>query len=75
MGDVSHAVPSIHPWLGIVEAGSALCHTHPFAEAAVSERGLDSAIVAAKALARTAIELLADTELRESVRAEWEARG
>jgi amidohydrolase len=75
MGDVSHAVPSIHPWLGIVEPGSALCHTHPFAEAAVSDRGLDVAVVAAKALARTAIELLADAELRKSVRAEWEARG
>ena len=75
MGDVSHAVPSIHPWLGIVDAGTALCHTHPFAEAAVSDRGLDAAVIAAKALARTAIELLADADLRKSVRAEWEARG
>jgi amidohydrolase len=75
MGDVSHVVPSIHPWLGIVDAGTALCHTHPFAEAAASERGLDVAIVAAKAMARTAIELLADAGLRKSVRAEWEARG
>jgi amidohydrolase len=74
MGDVSHVVPSIHPWLGIVDAGSALCHTHPFAEAAASDRGLDVAVVAAKALARTAIELLADAALRKSVRAEWEAR-
>ena len=74
MGDVSHAVPSIHPWLGIVDAGSALCHTHPFAEAAVSDRGLEAAVVAAKALARTAIELLADANLRKNVRAEWEVR-
>jgi metal-dependent amidase/aminoacylase/carboxypeptidase family protein len=75
MGDVSHVVPSIHPWLGIVDAGSAICHTHPFADAAASDRGLDAAIVAAKALARTAIELLADAELRESVRTAWAARG
>jgi amidohydrolase len=75
MGDVSHVLPAIHPWLGIVDAGAALCHTHSFAEAAVSERGLDAAVVAAKALARTAIELLADAELRKSVRTEWEARG
>jgi len=74
MGDVSHVLPSIHPWLGIVDAGTALCHTHPFADAAVSDRGLDVAIVAAKALARTAIELLADAELRKSVRKEWEER-
>ena len=74
MGDVSHVVPSIHPWLGIVDAGAAICHTHTFAEAAVSDRGFDAAIAAAKALARTAIELLADADLRASVRKEWEAR-
>jgi metal-dependent amidase/aminoacylase/carboxypeptidase family protein len=75
MGDVSHVVPSIHPWLGIVDAGTALCHTHPFADAAGSDRGLDTAIVAAKALARTAIEVLADAELRASAQREWGARG
>jgi amidohydrolase len=75
MGDVSHVVPSIHPWLGIVDPGTALCHTHPFAEAAIDSRGLETAIVAAKALARTALEVLADADLRGRVRAEWEARG
>jgi amidohydrolase len=74
MGDVSHVLPSIHPWLGIVDAGAALCHTHSFAEAAISERGFDAAIAAAKAMARTAIELLGDADLRQSVRGEWEAR-
>jgi hypothetical protein len=75
MGDVSHVVPAIHPWLGIVDAGTAICHTHPFADAAASDRGLDTAIVAAKALARTAIDVLSDPTLRTSARAEWEARG
>jgi metal-dependent amidase/aminoacylase/carboxypeptidase family protein len=75
MGDVSHVVPSIHPYLGIVDEGVALCHTHPFTAASASDRGLDAAIVAAKALARTAIEVLADAELRGALRAEWEARG
>ena len=28
MGDVSHVVPSIHPWLAIVDEGAALCHEH-----------------------------------------------
>jgi amidohydrolase len=74
MGDVSHVVPAIHPWLGIVDAGTALCHTHRFAQAAVSERGLETAIVAAKALAKTALEVLADADLRRAVRAEWERR-
>jgi amidohydrolase len=74
MGDVSHVVPSIHPWLAIVDADVAQCHTHAFARAAASERGTETAIVAAKALARTAIELLADAGLRSRVRAEWERR-
>jgi amidohydrolase len=74
MGDVSHVVPSIHPYMGIVEEGGALCHTHKFAEAAASERGYEASIVAAKALARTAIELLADDGLLKSVREDWQRR-
>jgi amidohydrolase len=74
MGDVSHVVPSIHPWLAIVEEGGALCHEHRFAEAAGTESAARTAVVAAKALARTAIELIGDAELREAVSAEWRAR-
>ena len=74
MGDVSHVVPSIHPWLAIVEQGEALCHEHRFAEAAGADEAGRTALVAAKALARTAIELIADAELRAAVSAEWAAR-
>ena len=73
MGDVSHVVPSIHPYLAIVDENVALCHQHHFAHAAASERGHDTAMSAAKALARTAIELLVDEPLRASVRDEWRA--
>jgi amidohydrolase len=71
MGDVSHVVPSIHAYLAIVGENEALCHQHAFAHAAGSDRGIDTALTAAKALARTAVELLADDELRRSVHAEW----
>jgi amidohydrolase len=74
MGDVSHVVPSIHPWLAIVGEGEAMCHEHRFAEAAASEGGGHTALVAAKALARTAIEFLADPGLRAAVTAEWGER-
>jgi amidohydrolase len=74
MGDVSHVVPSIHPYLAIVGENEALCHQHAFADAAASDRGIDTAITAAKALARTAVELLASDELRAAVRDEWESR-
>lgn len=74
MGDVSHVVPSIHPWLAIVDEGAALCHEHRFAEAAGTDGAGRAALVAAKALARTAIELIADGELRAAVSAEWRGR-
>ena len=74
MGDVSHVVPSIHPWLAIVKEGEALCHEHRFAEAAATDTAGDTAIIAAKALARTAIEFLASEELRATVSAEWRRR-
>jgi amidohydrolase len=71
MGDVSHVVPSIHPWLAIVDEGAALCHEHRFAQAAAADRGTEAAIVAAKALARTAVEVLLDADLRAAISAEW----
>lgn len=70
MGDVSHAVPSIHPYLAIVDEGTSMCHEHSFTAASCSERGIATALVAAKALARTAVELLADADLRAAVAAE-----
>jgi amidohydrolase len=74
MGDVSHVVPSIHPWLAIVDEGAALCHEHRFAEAAAAEPAARTALVAAKSMARTAVDLLSDPQLLAEVRAEWQAR-
>jgi amidohydrolase len=73
MGDVSHVLPAIHPWLAIVDEGTALCHEHRFAEAAATDGAGKTALVAAKVLARTAVEFLADAELRAAVTAEWES--
>ena len=74
MGDVSHAVPSIHPWLAIVGEGASMCHERTFASAAAAAPGYATAVMAAKAMARTAIELLGDAELLGEVNAEWRAR-
>ena len=73
MGDVSHVVPSIHPYLAIVDENEALCHQHRFAAAAASDRGLNTACDAAKALARTAVEVLSDEPLRRAMHEEWRA--
>jgi amidohydrolase len=73
MGDVSHVVPSIHPYLAVVDEGGPLIHDREFVAAAASDRGLDTALAAAKALARTAVEVLADAKLRTDLRTEWSA--
>ena len=73
MGDVSHVVPSIHPYLAICDEGSTTCHEHAFAAAACSERGIATTMIAAKAMARTALEILADTQLRTAIRDEFAA--
>lgn len=73
MGDVSHVVPSIHPYLAIVDEGESMCHEHRFAAAAGSDRGFLTALDAAKALAKTAVELLVDEDLRKTARDEWRA--
>jgi amidohydrolase len=74
MGDVSHVVPAIHPWLAIVDEGVTCCHEHPFAAAAGSTRGSQTALLAAKVLARTAVDFLDDEELRAAIKAEFSAR-
>jgi amidohydrolase len=71
MGDVSQFVPSIHPWLGICDEGETQCHQHEFAACAASPRGFETMLVAAKAMARTAVDLLEDSGLREQARAEF----
>lgn len=74
MGDVSHAVPSIHPWIGICNPGETTCHQRAFADVAGSERGIAAMTVAAKAMALTAADVLADSGLREAVRQEFDRR-
>ncbi len=73
MGDVSHVVPAIHPYIAICSE-EVVGHSHEFAEAAGSERGYDIMIIAAKALAMTAIDLFIDSDLMRRIKAEHEAQ-
>jgi amidohydrolase len=75
MGDVSHEVPAIHPWLAICDAGETTCHQHAFAACARGERGLGTMVVAAKALARTAADVLHDPALRTEAKRVFDERG
>jgi amidohydrolase len=76
MGDLSLHLPSIHPYLAICDEGESLCHEHRFADCAASDRGMATMLIAAKALARTALDLLEDPKLLGEARREFEtARG
>jgi amidohydrolase len=68
MGDVSYAVPAIHPYLAICAPGEAFCHHHAFTAKAASEQGISVMLAAAKALALTAVDVLADDALRSAAR-------
>ncbi|WP_422448582.1 M20 family metallopeptidase [Thermoanaerobacterium sp. DL9XJH110] len=72
MGNVSQAVPSIHPHIAIAKRDVAL-HSIEFCEAAGSERGKEAAVLSAKALAMTAIDLLQKPELLKKVKDEFDA--
>ncbi len=73
MGDVSQFLPAIHPWLQICETGATTCHQHEFAACAASPRGLDTMLIAAKAMARTTADLLEDPALLEQAKLEFRA--
>ena len=71
MGDVSHHVPSIHPYMAICDEGESICHEHRFAECAASARGIETMLVAAKAMARTAADLIENPELIAEAKREF----
>jgi len=73
MGDLSLHLPSIHPYLAICDEGESLCHEHRFADCAASERGISTMLVAAKAMARTTLDLLEDPKLLAEARREFES--
>lgn len=69
MGNVSHVVPSIHPLYRIdAESGN---HTAGFAAAAATESAHEATLRAAAAMAATALDWLADEDLREAAAADF----
>jgi len=62
MGNVSSAVPSIHPFLSI-SSERVPWHSHAFAAAAKEPAALEAMHIAAKALAFTAVDVLARPDL------------
>ncbi len=70
MGNVSQAVPSIHPYIKICNEAYA-CHTHEFREAAMTAQAREAMIVGAKSMALTGYEVLTNPELLQKIKAEF----
>jgi metal-dependent amidase/aminoacylase/carboxypeptidase family protein len=64
MGNVSHLVPTIHPFIRI-ETNGAVNHQPEFTAAAATSSGDQAVIDSAIAMAWTAIDAATDTDLRE----------
>lgn len=72
IGNVSQVIPAIHPYIKLAPTGTPL-HSRAFAEAAVSPLAREGLLVAAKAMAMTAADLLASPEQVQRAKAEFAA--
>ncbi|MGE5676912.1 MAG: M20 family metallopeptidase [Pseudomonadota bacterium] len=70
MGNVSQVVPSIHPWVGIGNAGLVL-HTREFAESTVTDKGRALLCKGACAMAATALDVMQSKVLQEKIHKEF----
>ncbi|WP_216831134.1 M20 family metallopeptidase [Alkalihalobacterium elongatum] len=70
MGNVSHVVPSIHPYIQICNEPHA-CHTHEFREAALSDQGFEGLILGAKCMANSAYDIMTSPELLSKIKKEF----
>ncbi len=69
MGDVSQALPAIHPYVAI--GRDVTGHTPDFRGAACSPQGFRAMLAAAKAMALTALDVLTNSAFLEEVRADF----
>lgn len=69
MGNVSYVVPTIHPYIGI--GGNVRGHSRELALQTISESGTRALLQASTCLAFTAIDVLSDAELFNSIQQEF----
>ena len=70
-GNISQLIPGIHASVRITTRRGIVTHSPQFAEAAVSEKGYQAMLDAAKALSMTVADLLADPAIVTRVKAEF----
>ena len=67
VGNVSHVVPTIQPFISITDTDIA-GHSIEMVEASASPKALKAIVIGAKALALTALDLFEDPDLLEQVK-------
>lgn len=70
MGNVSYVKPSIHPMYSIDT--EAVNHSHGFTAAAGTKTAHEKTLIAAKAMAFTAIEVLCKPEMMKEIKADFD---
>jgi len=70
MGNLSQVVPSIHPWLKVIEVNANL-HTEEFLNAMNSDYTKDRTILGAKLLALTGLDILKNPEKLADIKKEF----
>ncbi|MBR0600356.1 M20 family metallopeptidase [Sinanaerobacter chloroacetimidivorans] len=66
MGNVSHVIPSIHPWIGFGDENLVI-HTREFAERTITEEGKNLIRKAAAAMAMTGYDVITSYELQKQI--------
>lgn len=72
VGNVSQVVPTIQPTIALTDRPDVVCHSAAFAQAAGGEAGDRALLLAAKALAMTAVDLFTDPTSLRQVREEFQ---
>ena len=70
MGNVSQIVPGMHGIVRIADK-NVLVHSPEFAEAAISDRGIEGMIDASKAMAMTVADILSSTDIQTAIKEEF----
>lgn len=70
MGNVSQVVPSIHPYFKMVE-GTASGHTAEFLKESIKDFAMERALIGAKLLALTGLDILKDPKNLEEIKKEF----
>ncbi len=71
IGDVSHVVPTIHPYIAITRNSNIKYGSREFAKCTISEEAFEQMFTAMKALAYTAADIIKNETLLHEVKAEF----